>query len=513
MWVPGMWIRKRVDQLAEPNVLSKTSEESDCKRALLSGPYAARGEGHSNKVSLGVVGLHHLVEMMEEWAGQCNEPVASIPHSQTRDPKAERKHRLLFPDFPGYPAVFEKTLAIEKPFKEKIPLSEIACLDKSNKYAYIEGLLGIFEARLAHMIGASDRKPDVVLVLLTDEMYDTCHIVGDYHQKLRRARPPSEAQLDLFKDFDQFSNLPPKELEKRHYRVLRSALKRIAMNPKYGVPIQIVRERTLRGEDTQNLATRSWNLCTGVYYKSGDLPWIVSGLDKDTCFLGVSFFHKKTPYMDEVYTSMAHLFSNEFDSIVLRGDKVSFDETLRAPALDRPKARRLIELALHEYRTVRQTDISPKRLVIHKTSRFNNEELLGFADVLDPLRIAYDLVSVTKSDLRLVRWGMYPVPRGTVWIASECVAFLYTKGFVLDLQTYPGSHLPSPFMIEKARGDSSMQTICKDILALTKLNWNTADFCCGVPITIGFSRNVGEILKEFDDSDSYPPNRLYRFYM
>ena len=373
--------------------------------------------------------------------------------------------------------------------------------------------MGIFERKLEHIMGVSDRKPDVVLLLLTDEMYDTCHLVGDYRQRLRRAKPRNEAQLDLFKDFDRFSNFPPKEDEKRLYRVLRSALKKIAMNPQYGVPIQIIRERTLLGKDTQNLATRSWNLCTGVYYKTGDLPWIVSGLDKETCFLGVSFFHRKTPYMDELYTSMAHLFSNEFDSIVLRGDKVGFDETLRAPALDRPKARHLIEFALQEYRNVRQTNVTPKRLVIHKTSHYNDQEVLGFADVLDPLRIAYDLVSVTKSNLRLVRWGDYPVPRGTVWSSSEADAYLYTKGFVLDLQTYPGSHLPSPFMIQKARGDSSMQTVCKDILALTKLNWNTADFCCGVPITIGFSRNVGEILKEFDDADAYPPSRLYRFYM
>ena len=503
----------RIDQLPEPKVISKINEETDCKRALLSGPYAARNEGHFNKISLGLVGPHHLVELMEDWVQQCNEPIASIPHLQTTDPRGERKHRMLFPDFPGCPAVFEKTLVIEKQFKEMITLSEIACLDKSNKFAFIEGLLAIFENRLEHMMGVSDRKPDVVLLLLTDEMYDTCHIVGDYHQKLRKAKPGDEGQLDLFKDFDQFSNLPPREDEKRLYRVLRSALKKIAMNPQCGVPVQIIRERTLLGKDTQNLATRSWNLCTGVYYKTGDLPWIVRGLDKETCFLGVSFFHKKTPYMDELYTSMAHLFSNEFDSIVLRGDKVGFDETLRAPALDRPKARRLIELALQEYRSMRQTNVAPKRLVIHKTSRYNDQEVLGFADVLDPLRIAYDLVSLTKSNLRLVRWGIYPVPRGTVWAPSDADAFLYTKGFVLDLQTYPGSHLPSPFMIQKARGDSSMQTVCKDILALTKLNWNTADFCCGVPITIGFSRNVGEILKEFDDADTYPPSRLYRFYM
>lgn len=109
--------------------------------------------------------------------------------------------------------------------------------------------------------------------------------------------------------------------------------------------------------------------------------------------------------------------------------------------------------------------------------------------------MAFDLVSVTKSPIKITRWGQYPVPRGTMLAAGDSRAHLYTKGFVPELQTYPGSHVPSPFEILKARGDS------------------TADFCCGVPITIGFARNVGEVFKKFDDSSAYDPSRFYRFYM
>jgi hypothetical protein len=502
-------MRNSLTVLSEPSVLAKAAEETDCKQALLSGPYAASREGPSNKISLGIIGTYNLVELMERWLDQCNTAIASRPHKEANDARAERRHKLLFPDFDGCPVLFEKTLTIEPQFRERIPLSEIANLDKANKFGYIEDLIGILESRMAKVCEAADRKPDVILVLLTDEMYEACHVVGDYHRRLRRVEPADDSQLDLFKDFDQFSAVPKGE-GKLLYRVLRSALKKIAMNPKYGVPIQIVRERTLLEKETQNLATRSWNLCTGLYYKTGDLPWIMSRLDTKACFLGVSFFHKKTRYSDQVYTSMAHLFSNQFDSIVLRGDRVAFDEVLRAPVLDRAKARALVERALSEYRSVRDT--FPERLVIHKTSRYSDEELLGIRDILDDLKIAYDLVSITKGNLRLVRWGEYPVPRGTMW-DLQTEAYLYTKGFVPDLQTYPGSHLPAPFLVQKARGDSSMQAICNEILALTKLNWNTADFCCGVPITLGSARSVGEIFKEFGDEEEYEPSRLFRFYM
>ena len=283
------------------------------------------------------------------------------------------------------------------------------------------------------------------------------------------------------------------------------------MNPKYGVPIQIIRENTLAGKETQNLATRSWNLSTGLYYKGGDIPWVLDGLDSKSCFLGISFYHKKTRYSDNVFSSMAHLFSNDFNSIVLRGDKVPFDEVLRSPVLDRDAAKKIVEKGLAEFFAARGR--RPERLVIHKTSRYTQDEIQGFSDALRNSGIAYDLVSLTKGQLRLIRWGQYPVPRGGVYIFSDNEAYLYTKGFVADLQTYPGSHIPSPFLVQKAIGDSSMRTICSEILMLTKLNWNTADFCCGVPITLSFARNVGEVFKEFGDDDQLEPSRLFRFYM
>ena len=502
---------RRVEALPEAKVVCKSAQDANCKFALLSGPHDAKKEGHSNVISLGVVGPAHLVDKAEEWIERCNDEIESVPLKRLEDERLREKHKLLFPDFPGCPTVFEKTLVIERRFIQKINLSEISHLDPNNKFAYIARLLELLETKLDAVLEAGDRKPEVVLILLTEQMYDTCHVVGDYRRRLRKPKPTDELQLNLFRDFDEF--LPPgqKVIRSPSYRILRSALKKIAMSTKRQVPIQIIRERTLLGNETQNLATRSWNLCTGLYYKTGNLPWIVGGLDSKTCFLGISFFHKKTVYKDLVYSSMAHLFSNDFDSIVLRGEKVAFDEVLKAPVLDREKARRLVLSALDKYQAHKRT--LPERIVFHKTSRYTDDEILGFKDALNDLRKAYDLVSVTKAPLRLVRWGQYPVPRGAFTEVSTSEASLYTKGFVPDLQTYPGTHIPSPFWIYKAYGDSSIRTICSEILALTKLNWNTADYCCGVPITIGFARSVGEVFKEFEDSDPEEPSDLYRFYM
>lgn len=502
-----------VGLLPEPKVVGKAGAEADCKHALLAGPYAARGRSHSNRISVGMVGTYDLLDRAKSLLDQVNEPIESVPEDPNSTPLERARHKLLFPDFPGCPAVFDKTVVYEPQFEEKIPLDELSRLDRSNEFTLVDGLLRIIEEKIKRIASAAEKKPDVILLPLSEEIYELCHLVGDYHRKLKKPRPPVDNpnQLDLFKDFDTLQLQPRVDEGTPLSRNLRSALKRIAMDPDYGIPLQIIRQNTLAGKDTQDLATRSWNLCTGLYYKTGDIPWILEAMDPKSCFLGIAFYHKKTAYKDYVFSSMAHLFSNDFSSVVLRGDPVRFDEALKSPILDGEAARRIVQRALDEYHGTRGT--YPRRLVIHKTSRYSDAEIEGFEAAMRGKHIAYDLISLTKASLRLIRWGDYPVPRGSVYEFSERDAFLYTKGFIPELQTYPGNHVPSPFAVQKSRGDSSMRTICSEILMLTKLNWNTADFCCGVPITLSFARNVGEVFKEFRDQDKFEPSRFFRFYM
>jgi hypothetical protein len=60
-------------------------------------------------------------------------------------------------------------------------------------------------------------------------------------------------------------------------------------------------------------------------------------------------------------------------------------------------------------------------------------------------------------------------------------------------------------------GDSPWNLVLREILALTKMNWNTADFACSDPITIAFSQKVGRILAELPAN--LPIKNEYRFYM
>lgn len=514
--VPRTKSIERIEVVSEPHVLCKAGDATDCKQALLSGPYDARKTTHSNKLSLGVIGIYELVDPCKQWLFNANDFVESEPTREIESDLSRDKFKMLFPDYPGTEVAFEKHIAFDPTFEARINASELRRLNAANEFTYFEGLLELIESKLSYILSAGDKSPDVVLLLLSDEIYDAYHIVGDYHRKLKRRNKKkvneNQLEFDLFKDFDTI-NLGAQPTESALVsRNLRSAIKKIAMNPKYGVPVQIIRETTIRGgRGRQNLATRTWNICTGLYYKSGNLPWILDGLDPETCFLGLSFFHRKTARADFVFSSMAHLFSNDFNSIILRGGRLRYDEKLKSAVLDRDKIADLVTRGLEAFEGNRGKP--PKRLVIHKTSTYTQDEIAGVRDAVERLNLAVDLVSLTKTPFRFVRWGKYPVPRGTIYVATDRDAFLYTKGFVPELQTYPGSHIPAPFHVQRAVGDSDITRICSDILALTKLNWNTADFCCGVPITLSFARNVGDVFKEFGEDAPYEPSEYFRFYM
>jgi hypothetical protein len=72
-------------------------------------------------------------------------------------------------------------------------------------------------------------------------------------------------------------------------------------------------------------------------------------------------------------------------------------------------------------------------------------------------------------------------------------------------------HVPRPLEVVEHYGINTPQAVCAEILALTKLNWNSCAFGSGMPITIRFARSVGKILTEVGSECSYETK--YRYYM
>jgi len=100
--------------------------------------------------------------------------------------------------------------------------------------------------------------------------------------------------------------------------------------------------------------------------------------------------------------------------------------------------------------------------------------------------------------------------RGTMIKLADNEYILYTSGYTPRIRTYPGHSIPQPLLIHHI-GDSETKEICREILGLTKLNWNTTAFATYLPITLAFSKKVGEVLSELDKSK--PIQNHYRFFM
>jgi hypothetical protein len=82
----------------------------------------------------------------------------------------------------------------------------------------------------------------------------------------------------------------------------------------------------------------------------------------------------------------------------------------------------------------------------------------------------------------------------TALIRSDRNAYLWSVGFTPQLNTYPGREVPNPVTVDIVKGDADIETVLSDLMALTKLNFNSAVFSDGLPVTLRFADLVGEIL-------------------
>ena len=89
--------------------------------------------------------------------------------------------------------------------------------------------------------------------------------------------------------------------------------------------------------------------------------------------------------------------------------------------------------------------------------------------------------------------------RGT-FVELDGKGLLYTNGSIPYYGTYPGLYDPRPLLLCPYKGhDSTIAQIATEVLALTKVNWNSTQMNQKLPIPIRAARAVGEVLKYVTD--------------
>tara|TARA_A100001391_G_scaffold205233_2_gene204267 strand:+ start:1319 stop:2761 length:1443 start_codon:yes stop_codon:yes gene_type:complete len=384
--------------------------------------------------------------------------------------------------FPGCDAETGFRCKLETDLSEVIRQHEYSqILSPRLKREKFETLLSVLKQKL-YLISQRDHPLDYVVIALPDELYSKLRTV-EYVEK---------------------------GVGKIH-RNLRRSIKTIAMQ--FGVATQILRESTVdtfgTDQTTVHPAQIAWNLFTGMYFKVEGLPWAPSALPLGSCFIGISFFRPNGD-SSSLRTSVVQAFDENGQGLVLRGHKFHWNEKEngKAPHLPEANAKQLIEMVLEQYK-LENEDRFPQRVVIHKSSRFEPDEERGFQDALKPVS-RFDLVSLAPtSECRLLRTGQYPPMRGTVFHIGE-LSYCYTSGY-MDGKGYPHGHVPTAIQIADHKGDSDKTALLREVLTLTKMNWNSANMFGLMPITLRFSRLVGDILREIPEDEM--PKMKYKFYM
>jgi argonaute-like protein implicated in RNA metabolism and viral defense len=119
---------------------------------------------------------------------------------------------------------------------------------------------------------------------------------------------------------------------------------------------------------------------------------------------------------------------------------------------------------------------------------------LARKQVGEPVNAQAEGNRLEQSGPRLYRQGTRPVLRGTFWPFTDRSGYLFAAGFKPRLGTYDGWEVPAPLKIDIQQGDADLELVARDILGLTKLNYNACTLGDSQPVTIGFSDAVGEIL-------------------
>jgi hypothetical protein len=435
-------------------------------------------------IRAGIVGTPASVQGLRAWLDKCRLPIAA---------KDSRLGHLFVP-FPGFDASagFRSTLVWDSRLERHIRERDIRRLAEFKPQDAVRAAVELYAAELELL----DEEPGCNVVII--------------------ARPETlpEAAEPEIDPAAPWKKLPPEEPADD----FRALLKATAM--RYSRPIQIIRRTTWdpaftpAGQDKPRLqdeATRAWNLHTALYYKAGGVPWRLprDPASLDNCYVGITFY-RSTDHQT-LQTSVAQVFDQLGDGVIVRGAPAKVSRHDRQPHLTSADAQALLADALRRYRSEHRH--LPARVVLHKTSSYTDDELAGFraaagtadVDMLEMLWLPAD------DPVRLFRSAAHPPLRGTLLSVDDQRHLLYTRGSVPFYGTYPGMYIPSPLPFRLVETESSPEYLADELLALTKMNWNQTQLDGRQPITIRTADRVGEILRYLGPHDR--PQARYAYYM
>jgi hypothetical protein len=527
----------KIELLKEPLIEFGNDFLSDDPKLGLSigGFFSSTNKGHRSEIHLGMIGTNENLEQAIDWIKQFESPIESIAsksknkkkyntriengevidytdeeswlfaeefeaEKESEDEISEPINKLLNPDFIGFneETNLKCCFVNDDTNNKSVKFATLNEILKNTDYNNFDKAVKICDLYIKAyedlLVNNISTKPDICIIVIPSNVF----------KKLSSIKYNKKGQ-----NFN-----------------LRRYLKAQLLIYSSKIPVQIILEDTLtkKKKSLQDMSMQAWNFIVSSYYKNNCTPWTLTLKDKDTCFIGISFHKVLNEDSNLIRSSIAQAFNYEGKGIVFIGKPFEWDMDKMdtpAPHLSYSYAMEMIVKVIKQYKKINRNQ-APARVVVHKTTDFWNTAInKDYAEVeglKDGIRdflgedVEIDLVTIKNSSIKLFRErGKYPVMRGTLIHQDRATGILYTTGYIPYYETYPGLYVPHPLEVSIYEGESTLRTVCEEILALTKLNFNNCNYYDSYPITIRFSQKVGEIVQYSDNSENLP--NQYYYYM
>ncbi|WP_075793711.1 SIR2 family protein [Massilia putida] len=272
-----------------------------------------------------------------------------------------------------------------------------------------------------------------------------------------------------------------------------------------GLSTQFLRAETV--QSPQPCRVRWW-LSLALYAKALRTPWRLDCIDDETAYVGIGYsIDQSADNGSHILLGCSHLYSSRGEGLQFRLGRLENSIIKgRNPFMSEDDARRTGE-------TIRQLFFDakmklPSRVVVHKRTRFTEEEQRGLCQGLDGVKNV-ELIEInideslrylaSKKTDKGMEPDTFPVPRGTTIVLSGHSALVWVHGSALNIKNpkfryYQGKRrIPAPLFIKRYMGQSDVMQVASEILGLSKMNWNHFDFYSQMPATLTSANSIAQV--------------------
>jgi len=254
-----------------------------------------------------------------------------------------------------------------------------------------------------------------------------------------------------------------------------------------------------------------WGLSTSLYAKAAGVLWRPIIMNHDTAFVGVSYALSK---QKGTCIGCSQLFDSTGTGIRLLLRKIDDPRFWgRNPYMKSNEAMSMMSALRDQYYKCDPTN-QLKRIVVHKTTPFTQDEIKGFTQALEGIDDIELLQIQEYAPWRAIRFDAleytskpagFAVHRGTSIPLDDDSFLLWTHGCIQHndlsgekLNYYKGGRgIPSPLLIKRYYGKASGDVLANEILMLTKMNWNSGDSLYKqLPVTLDFAKVLSRMSKQ-----------------